>query len=135
MAEYKTLSSDVLTWLQFPRLTIPSSLWQELDELKWQFDNNQESSLRSHDAKLLDALDEFFSQTGQGGVGRHSEGRELDCSVLEIDCIPSMQEMVEAAPYFGQFPADEVPIPSSHPALHASVALLLTYRNWLRVQD
>lgn len=135
MSEYKALSEAVLTWLQFPKLTIPESLWQELNELHGQLGENYETGMRGHDALLLDALDNFFTETGQGGVGRHSEGRKMDFSVFEIDCIPRMKEMVAAAPYFGDFSPDKVPIPSSHPARHASEALLLTYRKWLIAQD
>lgn len=134
MPKYKPLSNDVLIWLQFPKLVIQASLWQELSELHGKLDDNRDY-LHRPDEMLLEALANFFSQTGQGGLGRHSEGREMDRSVMEIDCIPRMQEMVAAAPYLGQFPSDEVPIPSSHPALHASVALLLMYRTWLKSQD
>lgn len=127
------LSDAVLDWLLYPRVTIKTTLRDELFDLSCRLANasTDASTLEALRANLLSALDDLLTAAGHGGFGRESIGEHVDFSVIEVDHVQRMREMHKRAPYFGKVPLDKVALPSDHPVYHASVTVYITYMELL----
>lgn len=135
MPRYHLLSNEALAWLKYPRLSIKKDIWDEVDELSQQLYREveyagHEGTPDHPESTLAKAFEAFFEAIGQGGLARQSERKSLADDAVEVDCIPRIRAMTQAPPYSGQFPTDEVPLPSNHPVLHASVTLYLMYKKY-----